>query len=73
MNTLKYIDEYYGTEINTLKSEFQQLLEKFEQLEQYQNNVIDDKLQLINKDISILKRNTNKITFEDLIDNVNEN
>ena len=48
-------------------------MEKFEQLEQYQNNVIDDKLQLINKDISILKRNTNKITFEDLIDNVNEN
>lgn len=61
------IDKQYGTEIQTLKMQFQQLLDRITQIEKIQNNLIHSQIERINKEITILKRNNNKVSFEDLI------
>ncbi|WP_094548278.1 hypothetical protein [Petroclostridium xylanilyticum] len=66
------IDEQYRTEIEKLKVQFQQLLERIAQIEKIQDNIIRTELERINKEITIIKRNNNKTSFTDLIHKVEE-
>ncbi|NLY43698.1 MAG: hypothetical protein GX066_06980 [Clostridiaceae bacterium] len=69
----KYIDEKYGTEIKSLKEEFKGLVKRIEQIEKNQEDIIHRDIEKINKDISVLKRKSNKISFDDLIQQDNTN
>ncbi len=67
-----YISQYCDIEIGQIKSDLQQLMTDFELLKESQIKHINSKLEEIKANINLLKNDSNKVSFTDLINKVNK-